>query len=130
MTHLSALLSPTTTTTTSYPFFDTLLKPTLQITMSRQGYTRLPDIDSVAAATSSENRSTSSIHPVLHNIASTPRSATASRAHVLESLVPLSKAPWSSVPTIIYTDPANTKADAKANASNSPSSSASGNTKH
>ncbi|KAF9312718.1 hypothetical protein BG003_005998 [Podila horticola] len=93
--------------------------------MSHQGYTRLPDPASDASAISSENRSTSSARPVLHNVANTPRSASASRANVLESLVPLSKTSWSSVPTIVYMGPPKTKTEAKA-----AYSSASGNTKH
>ncbi|KAG0352090.1 hypothetical protein BG005_008431 [Podila minutissima] len=107
---------PTTTTTTSIS------------TMSRQGYTRLPDSSDVTVTSSETSTSTSSARPVLHNVASTPRSASASRAHVLESLVPLSKTSWSSVPTIIYMSPS--KIPAKADASGLSSTSASSNTKH
>ncbi|KAG0087289.1 hypothetical protein BGZ93_007597 [Podila epicladia] len=92
--------------------------------MSRQGYTRLLDSSDVTVTTSE----TSTSRPVLHNVASTPRSTSASRAHVLESLVPLSKTSWSSVPTIIYMGPS--KIPAKAVASGLSSFSASGNTKN
>ncbi|KAF9330545.1 hypothetical protein BG006_006486 [Podila minutissima] len=94
--------------------------------MSRQGYTRLPDSSDVTVISS--KTSTSSARSVLHNVASTPRSASASRAHVLESLVPLSKTSWSSVPTIVYMGPS--KIPAKADASGLSSTFASSNTKH
>lgn len=107
----------------------TLLKPTSISTMSRQGYTRLPETSSetdlAVDATTSSVTTSSAARTVLRNVASSPPSASASRANVLESLMPLSKTPWSNVPTIIYTDPSKTR-----DASGSSSSSASGNTKH
>ncbi|KAF9383485.1 hypothetical protein CPB97_006434 [Podila verticillata] len=94
--------------------------------MFRQGYTRLPETSSKTdlAMDATTSSVTSSPRAVLHNVAKFPPSASASRAHVLESLMPLSKTPWSSVPTMIYTGPSKTK-----DASGSSSSSASGNTK-
>ncbi|KAF8932901.1 hypothetical protein CPC16_004897 [Podila verticillata] len=93
--------------------------------MFRQGYTRLPETSSTTdlAMDATTSSVTSSPGAVLRNVASSPPSASASRAHVLESLMPLSKTSWSSVPTIIHTGPSKTK-DA------SGSSSSSGNTKH
>ncbi|KAG0281257.1 hypothetical protein BGZ95_005627 [Linnemannia exigua] len=57
-------------------------------------YSQLVEMDTIAA--SSQGRVV-----LLRNIAATPAARSSSRTDILDSLMPLSRNPWSSTPTLI-----------------------------
>ncbi|KAF9144881.1 hypothetical protein BGX30_011101 [Mortierella sp. GBA39] len=60
-----------------------------------QGYTQLPETETVASPQSQRTI------VYLRNITATPAARSFSRIDVLDSLMPLSRDPWSSTPTLI-----------------------------
>ncbi|KAG0058288.1 hypothetical protein BGZ90_005034 [Linnemannia elongata] len=64
-----------------------------------QGYTQLPETETESIASPQSQRTV--VH--LRNVAAIPTARSFSRIDVLDSLMPLSRDPWSSTPTLIST---------------------------
>ncbi|KAH7044430.1 hypothetical protein BKA57DRAFT_507805 [Linnemannia elongata] len=73
-----------------------------------QGYTQLPETETESIASPQSQRTI--VH--LRNVAAIPTARSFSRIDVLDSLMPLSRNPWSSTPTLISTS---TKATLRSN---------------
>ncbi|KAG0072687.1 hypothetical protein BGZ89_003898 [Linnemannia elongata] len=73
-----------------------------------QGYTQLPETETESIASPQSQRTI--VH--LRNVATIPTARSFSRIDVLDSLMPLSRNPWSSTPTLISTS---TKATLRSN---------------